>query len=204
MVKIKKESNVFYGIDITNIKKIDKMSNGVHKIVLGNNRVEELSLDEGESAELFDLYNRYRQKDNASQLSDESEKLPSAEEIEDPRFSRNPLERNLGSNMSDIELEHPTLKLVGYWAIPEDVPKYLKFGYAYAEPRDVKDYRTRFSENNPGQGISPDGKITMNGHILLVAPEKIARQRHDFYYKQREALLITAKEAESLGDKLLK
>ncbi len=201
----KKNSNLFYGVDTTKIiKKPCILGNGMYRIELEDDKAVELSLDEGEASELIELYNRHQNTGDASQNTseDRTNTTPSAEEIDDLRFSRTPLERNLGSSMSDIEFQHPTLTLVGYAATPEDVQRFLSFGYTYAFPRDIKHYDQIFAENNPGQGLSPDGHIMINGHVLLVATEEVAKRKHDFYYKKREVNLSKAKEALKLGKEL--
>ncbi len=160
------------------IKKIDNLGDGMYKIE-GEGINDEVSLDEGE-AETISTQLRQDQSDVKS--SDGG--IPSAADInDDPRFNRTPLERNYGSNFSDIQFANPDF--VGYWASAAHIPKFLNWGYIYAEPRDVKDFKRRFAENTPGEGLSPDGKICIHGLTLLIATKEIAKAKHDDAYKER-------------------
>ena len=162
------------------MKKIDKLDNGMYRIEK-DSLEEEVSLDEGEA---ITLEQDIRQNSQSADIATSDDITPSVEDInDDPRFNRNPLERNLGSNMTDIEFTHPDLR--GYWASDEHIPRYLNWGYSFALPKDVKDFNRLFSEMNPGQGLTPDGKINFNGLTLLVATKDIAQKKHDYFYNQR-------------------
>ena len=106
--------------------------------------------------------------------------------LKHPVFSRNPLERNLGSNLSDVEFVHP--ELTGYWASDNDIPRFKEAGYEFAHPKFVKDFERRFHvETNPGDGLSPDGMIKRQGLTLMMARKEVAQAKHDRAYAKRRS-----------------
>ena len=92
------------------------------------------------------------------------------------------LERNLG-NWMDVEFIDPAYG--GYWASDDDIPKFLSYGYKFAQPNQVKDFRLRFSDLNPGEGMSPGGAIKRSGLALLIAPKSLQERIEKHFYDKR-------------------
>ena len=115
-------------------------------------------------------------EDAKDQISEEP--ISSDEVIAPPSF-RNPLERNLGHGFSDIEFTYPNLE--GYWATDKDIPSFLRHRYEYCKREWIKDYDLIFPYKQPGTGSNPNGRVTFQGHTLLVASKEIANTKSEFY-----------------------
>lgn len=172
-------SMVVADLPLTSYRKIDKTSEGMYLITLVDGSSKELSLGNGE-AELIDHYLNRHLKDDAS-VSDLS--VLDDGSVEPPSVNRKALERNLGNWMDGVEFVDPDH--VGYWATDDDTGYYLSVGYVYAHPNQCKFFDSTFADRKPGEGFSPSGRISMNGHTLLVAKRETEKALHDHHYRQR-------------------
>ncbi len=174
------------GIKLKEFKKIDKLGNGMYIIELAETGLtKELSLDKGE-AELVDHYlNRHLNNGGASISSDEENASSASlhKKVDLPSFNREALERNLG-NSFEVEFVDPDIG--GYWAIEEDIKYYISTGYTYAKSSMIKFFESSFGDMKPGEGFSPDGRICINGHTLLVAKKSTQQQLQDYHYSRRQ------------------
>lgn len=189
-------------LDVDKIKALDNVGSGVYKIELVDGTVEEIFLEqktaEGLQTQLKDRLEADKEPDVKEDESDgnkpsgnkeetgSDEKSSEEEKIDElpPEFSQNPLSRDLSHNFSHVEITLPGV--TGYWPIQEDIPRFKKAGYIFCKPEWVKDYEVTFSHIIPGQGASPDGRIMLNGHTLMVAKKEVAQAKHDYYYNQRD------------------
>jgi len=177
--KKKEQEESIQGINLSDIKSIDKLSEGMFIIEMKDGLTTELSLDDGEADTIDHHLNRQLLSNDAS-LTDGT---PSDIKIELPEFNRNALERNLGSWM---EVTFVNSDISGYWATEDDISYYMQAGYTYATPNMIKFYKSTFSGRNPGEGESPEGHICRNGHTLLVCRQETSEQLKKFHYNKRQ------------------
>lgn len=176
--ELKYEELEIAGVTLSDIKKIDRMTNGMYIIKLTSGEIQEVSLDGGEASIIDHFLNRQSHDDVL-----QSDAKPSAEIIDLPILNIEDLERNLGS-VFEVEFADPNIG--GFWAIPEDIPQLLKYRYTFARPHMIKFFDSAFGDLKPGEGFNPEGPISVNGHTLLVARKETQQAVMDFYYNKRE------------------
>jgi hypothetical protein len=171
-------------IEADSVVKLDNLGNGMYKLTMDDSSTIELSLDEGEADQLRESIQERLGDVNSPQPSDEESynEDTSVQETLNERFNRGPLERNLSTNFSNIRVK-PHLR--GYWPLHNEAGRYMSLGYDYAKPEDIENYEAVISYLNPGQTQTPDGRITYEGHVLMVTTPEIAKRKHDMAYAKR-------------------
>ena len=182
-----KKEKLLQGTPYSQVVKVDKLGNGVYKIYKEDGSNADLSLDKGEVSSITASL-RFRNRGNVSLTSDDKGSQEISAEPEASASTITPerglasLERNLG-NWMDVEFIDPAYG--GYWSSDDDMPKFLSVGYKFAQPNQVKDFRLRFADLNPGEGMSPGGAIKRNGLTLLIAPKILQAEVDKYYYDKR-------------------
>lgn len=176
----KKNKVKIKGLELDEIESLDKLGNGMFKIRLKDGFEQELSLDDGESEIIDHHLNRLLNEDGVSK----SDAQPSGELPELPTLNRETLERDQAA-WTNAELADPNAIL--FWAADYHIDLFINtYKAIFATPSMFKHYNSQFGDRIPGEGNSPDGRISRNGLTAVVYSKETQKKILEHNYKKRQ------------------
>lgn len=179
---------IYDGIDIENIEKFDKLGGGVYNLKLRDGTNKEISLKkQGEAVSFisaFKKHNRDRVSSNSDHVSNSEGNKPSAPEKKISKDEiRKRIDRNFGGWRDSVVMKN--LEHKPFWPTEDKVNEYLNLGYVLANKNDVENFVEVFSNLNPGEALSPNGRLAIHGHVLMYTSAETQQAILDHYYEQR-------------------